>query len=361
MKYKNIIIKIGSNVLTNPENLPDEAYIAGLARQIAALLKSGSRVTIVSSGAVAAGRSLHRPASKLDTISQRQLFAATGQPLLMQLYYRFFAENGHSCAQVLVTKEDFRDRNHYLNMKNCLSALLQEGIVPVINENDVVAVTELMFTDNDELSGLVATMLNADALFILTNVDGVFSGDPALPGSRVIPLIGSEADFAGAVTSGKSMYGRGGMLTKCRNALKVAGLGINVHIASGRAEDVLARLASDSPPGTLFPANNSASSVKKWVAHSGGFAKGAACINAGAARALHSSTATSLLPVGVVAVQGTFQKGDIIEIRDEAGRALGYGMAACNAEKARQIAGQQHQKPLVHYDYLYLEEPEGSK
>lgn len=177
-----------------------------------------------------------------DVVSSRQVFASVGQVHLMRAYSDFFSSNKMRCAQVLVTKEDFRDRQHYLNMKNCLETLLENEIVPVINENDVISVTELMFTDNDELAGLVASMLNAGKLIILTNVDGIYDGNPSLPASRVIHYVEFGDEVSGFISAEKSSFGRGGMATKCGIARKAAALGIPTHIANGKTENILLQI-----------------------------------------------------------------------------------------------------------------------
>src|ERR1700733_4706117 len=203
--YHRIIIKIGSNVLTQKDGLPDLKRISHLVEQIAKVKKQGKEVVLVSSGAVASGRSLINISEKFDSVATRQLFASIGQVKLINTYAYEFEKYNILCSQVLVTKEDFRDRLHYLNMKNCLKILLQHHVVPVVNENDVVSVTELMFTDNDELAGLIASMLNAQALIILSNVDGLYDGDPKAAGSKVIEEVsGSAIDFSSFVSSGRS-------------------------------------------------------------------------------------------------------------------------------------------------------------
>lgn len=354
--YQRIIVKIGSNVLTQDDGLPDLARMEHLVAQLAALKQQGKEVILVSSGAVAAGRSLVAVAEKADPVASRQLLAAVGQVRLLATYAELFARHQLVCAQVLVTKEDFRDRTHYRNMQNCFRALLQNNIIPIVNENDVISVTELMFTDNDELAGLIASMLDADALLILSNVDGIFDGDPRLPGSVLIPEIGpATTSFAGFVTTQRSQFGRGGMITKCHMAQKVAQLGITVHIANGKTANILLRLLAKDAPSTRFVPSKTASGKKKWIAHSEIAAKGTVQLNAGARAALTMpGKATSLLPVGITSISGTFQKGDIIRLTDENGRGLGLGLAEYGSDKALEYLGQQHQKPLVHYDYLFL-------
>ncbi|QDA59447.1 glutamate 5-kinase [Hymenobacter jejuensis] len=356
LPYKRIIVKIGSNVLTQADGLPDAARIEHLVAQIAALKAQGLEVIVVSSGAVASGRSLIKISDKADAVTSRQLLASVGQVKLLTLYAELFGQHQLVCSQVLVTKEDFRDRVHYLNMQNCFRALLQHNIVPIVNENDVISVTELMFTDNDELAGLIASMLDADALLILSNVDGIFNGDPKNPASELIAEIApTTTSFSSFVTTQRSQFGRGGMITKCHMAHKVAQLGITVHIANGKTDNVLPRLLQEDVANTRFLPNKSASGKKKWIAHSESAAKGAVRVNAGAKTALTDAThAVSLLPIGVVSIIGEFQKGDIIRLLDEHEKPIGLGIAEYSSEKAQERLGQKNQKPLVHYDYLFI-------
>lgn len=354
--YNRIVIKIGSNVLTKTDGLPDIKRIAHLVEQIAAIKKQGRQVILVSSGAVASGRSMITISEKYDAVAARQLLASIGQVRLINTYADLFGQYDILCSQVLVTKEDFRDRMHYLNMKNCLELLLQYDVIPVVNENDVVSVTELMFTDNDELAGLIASMLNAQALIILTNVDGIYDGDPKLPESNVIDEIGgAEVDFSAFISSGRSQFGRGGMITKSTMAQKVAALGIEVHIANGTKENILTDVLDSKARHTRFLPNKTASGKKKWLAHSANYATGMVQVNDGAKNALTSKRATSLLPVGLVDVLSDFKKGDIIKLVDDHDKLIGLGIAEYGADKARERIGQKNQKPLVHYDYLYLQ------
>ena len=354
--YHRIIIKIGSNVFTTKEGLPDLHRINHLVGQIAEIKKQGKEVILVSSGAVASGRSLITVSEKFDAIATRQLLASIGQVKLINTYANLFGQFDILCSQVLVTKEDFRDRLHYLNMKNCLEILLQHQVIPVVNENDVVSVTELMFTDNDELAGLIASMLNAQALIVLTNVDGIYDGNPALEGSKVIEEVnGTPLDFSAFVSSGRSQFGRGGMITKSTMAQKTAQLGIAVHIANGTRENILLDVLADKVAHTHFIPNKTASGKKKWIAHSGNFATGKVQVNEGAKNALISSKASSLLPVGITDILADFKKGDIIKLIDEHDKQIGLGIAEYGSDKARENIGRKKEKPLVHYDYLYLQ------
>ena len=353
--YNRIIIKIGSNVFTREDGLPDIKRISHIVEQIAAIKKQGKEVILVSSGAVASGRSLITVSEKYDAIATRQLLASIGQVKLINTYSQLFERFNYLCSQVLVTKEDFRDRLHYLNMKTCLDLLLQHEVIPVVNENDVVSVTELMFTDNDELAGLIASMLNAQALIILTNVDGIYNGNPELQASHVIDEINDPSiDFSSFISSSRSQFGRGGMITKSTMAQKIAALGIAVHIANGTRENILTDVLDDAVTHTRFVPNKTASGKKKWLAHSENYAKGIVQVNNGAKTALTSTRATSLLPIGLMNVLSDFKKGDIIKLVDENEKLIGLGIAEYGADKAKEKIGQKNQKPLVHYDYLYL-------
>jgi glutamate 5-kinase len=354
-KYKRIVVKIGSNVLTQSNGLPDQHRIAALVDQIVDIKKQGIDVILVSSGAVAAGRSLITVSDKYDAIAARQLLASIGQVKLINNYAALFEKHDMLCSQVLVTTEDFKGRQHYLNMQNCLEILLQHHVIPIVNENDVVSVTELMFTDNDELAGLIASMLNAQAMIILTNVDGIYTGNPNDKGSELITEVsGNGVDFSSFVTTSKSQFGRGGMITKSHMAQKTAKLGIAVHIANGTKENILLDVLNNVVPHTRFIPDKTASGKKKWLAHSEKAATGIVQVNAGAKTALTSNRATSLLPVGVVDVLTDFKKGEIIKLIDDQKKVIALGIAEYGADKAKENIGQKNQKPLVHYDYLYL-------
>jgi glutamate 5-kinase len=350
-----ITVKVGSNVITNEQGLPDEQVIARISRQIKGLRQRGHGVILVTSGAVAAGRSIYQFPKRTDTVVQRQVLAALGQVKLISLYKEAFDKQGILCAQVLVTKQDFKSRHHYLNMQNCLSALLTHDIVPILNENDVVSITELMFTDNDELAGLVSAMMNTNLLFILTNVDGVYDGDPSQPGTKVIHEYDAKLVRLQEIATGKkSGFGRGGILTKCQTSGKIAGMGIPVHIANGKTENVVLRVLDGEQIGTRFPAQRLASSFKKYMAHAYEEAKGKVVINEGARKVLLSDKAHSLLPVGITQVIGKFKKGDLIKVIDESEREIGLGLARYGYKKAKEVIGLKNQKPVIHYDHLYL-------
>jgi glutamate 5-kinase len=240
-----------------------------------------------------------------------------------------------------------------------MEVMLANGVIPIVNENDAASVTELMFTDNDELSGMVATMMNADALVILSNVNGIYNGNPADKNAEIIEEITSQkTDIAKYIRTEKSNFGRGGMLTKARMARKVADEGIEVIIANGKTENILVDLILNNNNNVIctrfVPDAHFVSSVKKWIAHSDDFAKGAIYINQGAYEALKQPKAVSLLPVGVERAEGDFEKNDIVQIISPKGENIGVGRVNMSNEKTKQIMGKKGGKPLIHYDYMYL-------
>jgi glutamate 5-kinase len=356
---KRIAIKIGSNVLTRADGTLDITRMSALVDQAAELQKRGLEIILVSSGAVASGRSEIKAEKKLDPVSARQLFSAVGQAKLINRYYELFREHHIVCGQVLTTKENFSSRTHYLNQKHCMEIMLENKVIPIVNENDTISVTELMFTDNDELSGLIATMMGMDVLIILSNVDGIYNGNPSELGTCVVPeIIKGTENLSDYVQTTKSSFGRGGMLTKCTIAQKVADEGIPVIIANGKKENILLQLLDENSPVvcTRFkPSPKPVSNVKKWIAHSEGFAKGEVHINKGAVQALKEPRATSILLVGVTRIAGDFEKDDIVRIIDEKGKQIGVGCTSYNSEEATRLIGQKDMKPLVHYDFLYIE------
>jgi glutamate 5-kinase len=354
---KIITVKIGSHVLAGADGMLDEHRIAHLVEQIVTLKNKGIQVLLVSSGAVASGKKLV-DCNHPDPVAQRQLWASVGQVKLIQLYSKLFSRHNILCSQVLVTKEDFRDRQHFLNIRTCLQTLLEHNIVPVINENDVVSVTELMFTDNDELASLITSMMDADEMILLSNVDGIYNGNPNDPASKVIPVITVDSANVGKfIIAKKSDFGRGGMATKYGMARKVAKAGIPVHLANGAKPNVLIKIEEGDKNfiHTCFtPAVKKTSSIKKWLAYSEISSKGEIHINEGATKGLLSDKATSLLLIGVVKITGNFQKGDIVKIINYKGNTIGFGKSGYNAETAQKKIGEKHNKPIVHYDYLYL-------
>ena len=355
-EFTRIAVKVGSNVLTRRDGTLDVTRMSALVDQIAELHKSGVEIILISSGAVASGRSEVHPQKKLDSVDQRQLFSAVGQAKLINRYYELFREHNIPVGQVLTTKESFGTRRHYLNQKNCMTVMLENNVIPIVN--DTISVSELMFTDNDELSGLIASMMDTQALIILSNIDGIYNGSPSDPNSSVIREIGHGKDLSNYIQTTKSSFGRGGMLTKTNIARKVADEGITVIIANGKRDNILVDLLQH-PEETLctrfIPSNEPVSSVKKWIAHSEGFAKGEIHINECATEVLNSEKAVSILPIGITHIEGEFEKDDIVRIMDFQGNLVGVGKVNCDSKQAQEAIGKHGKKPVVHYDYLYIE------
>ncbi len=358
-KYNKIAIKVGSNVITQSDGTLNVSRMLRIVEDVAVLSKQGLEVILVSSGAVAAGRNDISPSKKTNIIAAKQIWAAIGQVKLMSTYQFLFGKYGIHAGQLLATKEAFRDRRHYLNMKNCISAMIDNHVLPIVNENDTISVNELMFTDNDELSGLISSMTDCQALFILSNVDGIFNGTPGSPGAEIIKEIHQDSDDVEKyISSGKSGFGRGGMKTKYSTARKIASEGIDVFIANGNRDAIITDILKnkDVPFTHFVAAKVKKNSVKKWLSHSDTFARGAVYVNKGAREALLSDKVTSLLMIGVTKLEGNFKRGDIIRILDEDGNGLGLGKSMYDSKKAEQIIGEKQSKPLIKYDYLVINE-----
>jgi len=241
-----IVVKVGSNVLTTDKGKLDITRLSALVDQIAWMREKGYEVILVSSGAVACGRQeLRGETADLDSVEQRQLYSAVGQAKLVNHYYDLFREYGLHVGQVLTMKANFEAGDQYRNQQSCIQLMLDNGVIPVVNENDTVSLTGLMFTDNDELSGLIAKMMNAEMLILLSNINGIYTGDPKDPESELIREVKPEDDLDEYIQSKKSSAGRGGMESKYHTAREVAASGIRVMIANGKADNILPRLLKD--------------------------------------------------------------------------------------------------------------------
>ncbi|MGB3587548.1 MAG: glutamate 5-kinase [Tunicatimonas sp.] len=349
-----LIVKIGSNVIARSDGALNTLLLSSLVRQMTDLRQQGYDVLLVSSGAVTAGRQQVTPGKKADPVVQRQVLAAVGQAQLMQVYRSLFEEHNTICAQILVTKEDFRSRRHYLNIRNCLDGILQHQVLPIVNENDVVSVTELMFTDNDELAGLLASMMGAQRLIILTNVDGIYDQPPSQAGAQLIAEIAPQQPLNALISAEKSNFGRGGMRTKSRMARKLADLGIGVHIANGQTDNILSKIINNQKVGTHFLPNRKVSPVKRWIGQAENTHQGSIHVNDGAYQALtQQEQANSLLPVGVIKIEGEFSKGEVVQLKHK-GNIFGLGKSYYTSSQAQLLIGQSGKKPIIHYDHLYL-------
>lgn len=244
-KNKRLVVKVGSNVLTRPDGKLDVTRMSTLVDQIAWLRQRGHEVILVSSGAMASGRGELRVRHQLDSVEQRQLFSAVGQVKLVGLYYDLFREYNIPIGQVLTMKENFEPGEQYSNQQACMEVMLQNGVLPIVNENDTVSVTELMFTDNDELSGLIAQMMRAETLVLLSNIDGIYTAHPDDPTAELIAEVAPGRDLSEYIRPEKSAFGRGGMHSKYTTAKKVSQAGIRVIIANGERDHVLVDLVEN--------------------------------------------------------------------------------------------------------------------
>ena len=251
---RRIVIKIGSNVLTRKDGKLDVTRVSAIVDQVAWLRRHDIEVILVSSGAVACGRRELTVDHSLDSVEQRQLYSAVGQVKLVGLYYDLFREFGIHIGQVLTMKENFEPGEQYRNQQACMKVMLENDVLPIVNENDTVSVTELMFTDNDELSGLIAQMMQAETLILLSNIDGIYDGHPDDPESKIIPEVSPNTDLSQYIKEEKSAFGRGGMHSKYTTAQKVQKTGIRVIIANGERENILVDLIENKQnvPHTEF-------------------------------------------------------------------------------------------------------------
>lgn len=332
VQAQRLVVKLGTNVVLREDGLPALSRLYGILESVAALKRQGKEVLLVSSGAVGLGRERLGLASKPRRLADKQACAAVGQGHLMALYQEGFARLGIVAAQVLLTEHDFANRRSYLNLRATLERLLSLGAVPVINENDTVSTVELesreafssapVFGDNDKLSALVAAGVDADALLLLSDVDGLFTGNPRTdPQARFLPLVQALTPEIEAFADGQSARGRGGMASKLA-AVKVAGT--RVVIANGSTHRVLDRVMAGEPVGTLFEAAERLRGRKRWVAHASQPA-GRIRVNPGALQALRGGRA-SLLPAGVISLEGAFEADDVVAIADAQGRDFARGV-----------------------------------
>ncbi len=336
---RRIVVKIGTNVLTAGTDQLYRPGIVALVQQIAAARVQGAEVVLVSSGAVAAGRERLRFPPRRRDIPLKQLLAAVGQSRLMHLYEQIFDLYGIPVAQTLLTREDLADRHRYLNARNTLLACLMHGVLPIINENDVVAVNEIRVGDNDNLSALVANLVDADLLLILSDIDGLYTADPRRdPSATRIALVPQITEAVYASAGGSHTRGTGGMLTKIQAADLATRSGANVVIASGAEQNVIVRVLAGEALGTRFPAQATrVESRKRWilaetVRHSRVIA------DDGAARALLEG-GKSLLPAGVVAVEGDFARGQTVRVYTADAREIARGITQYAAADLRRIRG----------------------
>ncbi len=365
---KRIVVKIGSALLADDDGAIHHPWLSDLAADIAAMRGSGSELMIVSSGAIAVGRRLLKlqrgPRNRALRLEESQAAAAAGQIRLAHAWQDVLAHHDVAVAQILLTLEDTESRRRYLNARGTLATLLKLGVVPVINENDTVATDEIRFGDNDRLAARVAQMTSADACVILTDVDGLYSADPATDGAarhlgQVTEITPEIEAMAGAP---RSADGSGGMVTKIAAARIAVAAGCRLIIADGRARRPLAALHAGARCTTFMPAANPLTARKRWIAGSLN-PVGELGVDAGAVQALGQGR--SLLPAGVVSVSGNFQRGDLVLVRGPDGTAVGRGLSAYSAADAglirghksseiQRLLGYRGREEMIHRDDLVL-------
>lgn len=363
---RRIVVKVGSSLVTNEGRGVDAEAIGNWSRQLAALAQGGREVVMVSSGAIAEGMKRLGWATRPKELHELQAAAAVGQMGLVQMYETQLRSHGMASAQVLLTHADLADRERYLNARSTLLTLLQLKVIPVINENDTVVNDEIKFGDNDTLGALVANLVDADALIILTDQRGLYSADPRRdPSARFIDqAIAGDPELERMAGGVGSSIGRGGMITKILAAKRAAGSGASTVIAWGREPDVLIRLAAGESIGTYLDARTPKLAARKqWMADHLQM-RGSVTVDEGAVIKLRDE-GKSLLPIGVVEVTGEFARGDVIAVRSAAGSEIARGLANYSAAEARLIArkpssqiegllGYANEPELIHRDNLVL-------
>jgi glutamate 5-kinase len=357
IRAKRIVVKVGSSLVTNQGTGLDKDALANWAQQIATLRTRGCEVVLVSSGAIAEGMQRLGWKQRPSAVHELQAAAAVGQMGLVQAYESCFRQHQLNAAQVLLTHADLADRERYLNARSTLRTLLKLGVIPIINENDTVVTDEIKFGDNDTLGALVANLIEADALIILTDQDGLYTADPRKDASATLISAAQAGDAKLEEMAGGagSHIGRGGMITKVLAAKRAARSGAHTVIASGHERDVLPRLLQGESIGTLLAAASlSLDARKQWLADHLQVS-GTVALDAGAVRALRVD-GKSLLPIGVKQVSGEFQRGGVVAILDEHGKDIARGLVNYSADEARRIAGKASGE--IESILGYVDEPE---
>ncbi len=361
-----IVIKVGTSVITDRNNLLDPERLREIARQISRLKDAGYQIVLVTSGAIAAGMGLLNLKRRPKLLPELQASAAIGQGRLMKLYDDVFQEYGRLTAQILLTREDVNVRQRYLNARNTLSTLLECGCIPIVNENDTVSVDEIRFGDNDQLAGLVSILINADLLIVLSDVDGLYTSDPQRSGEKQliaeVRKISSQIMKAAGGTKKESSVG--GMATKLEAARIVSNSGIPMIIANGHLKNVLSRVVEGEEIGTLFRAGEGKLQSRRcWIAF-GGISRGKIMVDEGARSAL-VNRGKSLLSSGVVTAEGKFKTGDIVSIIDERKKEFARGITnyessalskikGLNSDQIKSVLGYKDYDEVVHRDNLVI-------
>ena len=350
-----IVVKLGTSSLTSGTSKISPPFLVELARQVTQLHSAGHQVLLVSSGAIAAGREKLGFPQLLKDLPAKQMLSAIGQPRLMAIYEQVFGLYGHTLAQVLLTRTDLADRRRYLNARNTLTALLSHGAIPIINENDTVATEEIRVGDNDNLSALVANVVEADLLVLLTDQSGLFTADPrSNPDAKLVEEISTPEipqEIWEAASGSGTKLGTGGMVTKLQAADLARRSGTTVVIAQGTEPNILLRIANNERIGTRFAPVISALESRKRYILSGRLAPGQITVNEGAASAIIRGG--SLLPIGITQVSGDFDRGDTVRILDESGRELARGITTYSSADLARLRGRHSDEieSLLGYDY----------
>lgn len=364
---KRIVIKVGSSTITYGNGKRNFSRIDRLAREIADLANQGKEIILVSSGAVAVGVDRLGLAAKPKTIPGKQAAAAVGQGVLMHTYEKIFAEYGQIVAQVLLTRMDSVDRHRYTNSRNTFLALLEHKVIPIVNENDVVAIDELKIGDNDNLSALVAGIVDADLLIILSDIDGLYTANPQNdPNAKLVPEVTDiTPEIEASAGDAGSKVGTGGMFTKIQAAKMATSSGINMVIASGEEKDAISRILEGEEIGTLFVSReNRLQFRKRWLAFGARIA-GKIVVDDGCAKAVRKAGGCSILPAGITDVEGEFEAGNTISVVNKNGHELARGLANYSSEELdmikgaktseiENILGHKHFDEVIHRDDLVI-------
>jgi glutamate 5-kinase len=338
---KRIVVKVGTSTITYSNGKRNFSQIDRLARELSDLQNQGKEMILVTSGAVAVGVDRLGLAKKPDTIPGKQAAAAVGQGVLMHTYEKFFADYGQVVAQVLLTKTESLDRHRYTNSRNTFMELLRQRVIPIVNENDVVALDELKIGDNDNMSALVAGIVDADLVIILSDVDGLYTANPQThPEAELVhtvteitPAIEESAGGAG------TLRGTGGMATKIQAAKAATSSGINLVIASGTEKNAVPRIVAGEEIGTLFVSReNRLQFRKRWLAF-GARIMGSIIVDEGCCKALHKAGGCSILPAGITGVEGNFEAGSTVSVKDAQGHEMARGLVHYGSEELEKIKG----------------------
>ena len=338
-RVKTLVVKVGTNVLSTDDDRLDGDRIAALAEQVHGICQRGVNLVLVSSGAIGAGMGLLGLKERPKDLSHLQAAAATGQAHLIHIYDKALRPHGYHAAQLLLTANDFKNRSRYLNVRNTLRTLAEYHVIPIINENDTVSTEEIKLGDNDRLAAMVAGLIQADLLIVLSVVDGLLTADPTVSTSQRIPLVERfDEDLLNMVGASKSSRGTGGMKTKLEAVRTATAVGVNVIIANGKRPNVLGDILDGSDIGTLFLAEgDGVSAWKRWIGYTMP-PKGRLVLDAGARRAVEQQ-GKSLLAIGIVRVEGDFVKGEVVSLVDQRGEEFARGLTNYDTIAAQAIAG----------------------